>query len=50
MKYNKPKNVKKPKTRVVPPEGLNPYKEVYRARLDSPYKEEILWSRVIEKN
>jgi hypothetical protein len=40
MKYNKPKHIKtdKPK-RFKPPEGLNPYKEVYRARLDSPYKE-----------
>jgi hypothetical protein len=51
MKYNKPKQQKTDKgTRFKPPEGLNPYKEVYRARLDSPYKEEILWSRVIEKN
>ena len=51
MKYNKPKYIKtdKPK-RFKPPEGLNPYKEVYRARLDSPYKEEILCQKVTERN
>lgn len=30
LKYNKPKHTIKPKVRVVPPEGLNPYKEVNR--------------------
>lgn len=53
MKYNKPKYsyyVKKESSRFKLPEGLNPYKEVYRARLDSPYKEEILCQKVTEIN
>ena len=53
MKYNKPKHpkyVKKEGSRFKFPDGLNPYKEVYRARLDSPYKEEILCQKVTERN
>jgi hypothetical protein len=40
MKYNKPKYIKKQRTRFIPPEGNSPFKEVYNAQYESPFKEE----------